>query len=69
MGSTVKLRPNHYEVLGLTPGASSDEIAQAFAKALSDFGRARSAASPRSPSLMKFFAIAASARLTTSPWA
>ena len=36
MGSTVKLRPNHYEVLGLTPGASGDEIAQAFAKALSD---------------------------------
>ena len=36
MGSTVKLRPNHYEVLGLTPGASSDEIARAFAKELSD---------------------------------
>ena len=36
MGSTVKLRPNHYEVLGLTPGASGDEIAQAFAKELSD---------------------------------
>jgi hypothetical protein len=36
MSSTVKSRPNHYEVLGLTPGASSDEIAQAFAKELSD---------------------------------
>ena len=36
MSSTVKSRPNHYEVLGLTPGASSEEIAQAFAKELSD---------------------------------
>ena len=36
MNSTVKSRPNHYEVLGLTPGASSEEIAQAFAKELSD---------------------------------
>lgn len=36
MSSTVKSRPNHYEVLGLTPGASSHEIAQAFAKELSD---------------------------------
>jgi hypothetical protein len=36
MSSTVKSRPNHYEILGLTPGASSDEIAQAFARALSD---------------------------------
>jgi hypothetical protein len=36
MSSTVTSRPNHYEVLGLTPGASSDEIAQAFAKELSD---------------------------------
>ena len=35
MSSTVKSRPNHYEVLGLTPGASSDEIAQAFARELS----------------------------------
>jgi hypothetical protein len=33
--STVKSRPNHYEILGLTPGASSDEIAQAFARELS----------------------------------
>jgi DnaJ-like protein len=36
MSSTVKSRPNHYEVLGLAPGASSHEIAQAFAKELSD---------------------------------
>jgi hypothetical protein len=36
MSSTVKSRPNHYEVLGLTPGASSEDIAQAFAKELSD---------------------------------
>lgn len=35
MVSAVTSRPNHYEVLGLTPGASSDEIAQAFAKELS----------------------------------
>jgi len=34
MASTVKLRPNHYELLGLTPAASSDEIAQAFAREL-----------------------------------
>ena len=34
MGSTVKSRPNHYEVLGLTPAASSEEIAQAFAEQL-----------------------------------
>ena len=34
MVSTVTLRPNHYEVLGLTPAASSEEIAQAFAEQL-----------------------------------
>ena len=34
MGSTVKSRPNHYDVLGLTPAASSEEIAQAFAEQL-----------------------------------
>ena len=33
--STVKSRPNHYEVLGLAPGASGDEIAEAFARELS----------------------------------
>lgn len=37
MDSTVRLRPNHYEVLGLAPDASSDEIAQAFATAISLF--------------------------------
>src|SRR5512132_1503209 len=35
MVETVSLRPNHYELLGLTPAASSAEIAQAFAKELS----------------------------------
>ncbi len=34
MGDTVRLRPNHYETLGLTPAASAQEIAQAFAKQL-----------------------------------
>lgn len=34
MDSTVKLRPNHYELLGLTPSATGEEIAQAFAKEL-----------------------------------
>ena len=34
MGSTVKSRPNHYEVLGLTPAASTAEIAKAFAEQL-----------------------------------
>ena len=37
MGSTVKARPNHYEVLGLTPAASEQEIAQAFARGMSLF--------------------------------
>ena len=37
MVSTVKTRPNHYEVLGLTPTASSDEIARAFATEISIF--------------------------------
>jgi hypothetical protein len=31
MVSTVKTRPNHYEILGLRPAASDEEIAQAFA--------------------------------------
>ena len=37
MASTVTSRPNHYEVLGLTSDATSDEIAQAFARELSLF--------------------------------
>ena len=37
MVSAVKSRPNHYETLGLTPTASSDEIAQAFAREVSQF--------------------------------
>lgn len=38
MASSVGTRPNHYEVLGLLPTASEDEIAQAFAKAMGVFG-------------------------------
>jgi len=34
MADTVRLRPNHYELLGLSPGASTDEISKAFAKQL-----------------------------------
>src|SRR5206468_7966601 len=35
--TTVKTRPNHYEVLGLTPDATGDEIARAFAREVSMF--------------------------------
>ena len=34
MESTVKVRPNHYELLGLSPTATLDEIDQAFAREL-----------------------------------
>ena len=37
MVSTVKSRPNYYEVLGLTPAATSEEIERAFAAAISIF--------------------------------
>ena len=37
MESTVKSRPNHYERLGLSPTATSEEIAQAFARETSVF--------------------------------
>ena len=37
MDTSVKSRPNHYETLGLTPGASDDEIRQAFARKLSEW--------------------------------
>ena len=37
MVSTVGTRPNHYELLGLTPSATGDEIAQAFARGISMF--------------------------------
>ena len=40
MVSAVGTRPNYYEVLGVTPSASDDEISQAFAKLMSMF-RAR----------------------------
>jgi hypothetical protein len=35
MVSAVKSRPSHYEVLGIVPTASSDEVAAAFARELS----------------------------------
>jgi hypothetical protein len=38
MASTVKSRTNHYEVLGLAPSASDEEIGQAFAR---EIGRPR----------------------------
>ena len=38
MDSTVKSRPNHYEVLGLSPSASSEQIKAAFAGKMSMFG-------------------------------
>ena len=34
MQTTVQTRPNHYEILGLTPAASADEITRAFAREL-----------------------------------
>ena len=37
MVSTVRSRPNYYEMLGLTPSAAGDAIAQAFARATSAF--------------------------------
>lgn len=37
MVSTVKSRPNHYEVLGLKPSATAEEIEQAFAWEISAF--------------------------------
>lgn len=38
MVSPVKSRPNHYDILGLAPEASADEIARAFAKEMSIAG-------------------------------
>ena len=37
MASWVQSRQNHYEVLGLSPKASQEEIGQAFAKAMGMF--------------------------------
>ena len=37
MDSTVRTRPTHYETLGLKPTATSEEIAQAFAREISIF--------------------------------
>ncbi len=36
MDSTAKLRPNHYQLLGLTPDAKPEQIAQAFTRQLSE---------------------------------
>src|SRR5207342_844621 len=38
MVSSVRSRPSHYEVLGLSPSASAAEVAQAFAAKMSLFG-------------------------------
>jgi hypothetical protein len=38
MASSVRSRPNHYEVLGLSPTASPEEINSAFAKGMGMFG-------------------------------
>jgi len=38
MVSAVQSRPNYYELLGLTPAATEDEITRAFAKAMGMFG-------------------------------
>ena len=43
MVSSVRLRPNHYETLGLSPTASQEEITRTFAKVMGVFG-ARSVA-------------------------
>lgn len=37
MSSTVATRPNHYDVLGLTPGATLEEIGRAFAREIGFF--------------------------------
>jgi hypothetical protein len=37
MVSSVRQRPNHYETLGLTPAASDDEVAKAFARKMNAF--------------------------------
>jgi hypothetical protein len=38
MDSSVKTRRNHYETLGLTPDASKDEVARAYARGIGAFG-------------------------------
>src|SRR5438105_4074550 len=37
MDSKVEARPNHYETLGVAPSATTEEIAQAFARKMSAF--------------------------------
>ena len=38
MANSVKSRPNHYEVLGLSPTASQEEINRAFVREMGMFG-------------------------------
>lgn len=38
MASTITARPNHYETLGLAPGAGDDQIARAYARQVGMFG-------------------------------
>ena len=47
MASTISSRPSHYDALGLSPAASQDEIARAFAKAMGLFGARSAAAAAR----------------------
>ena len=37
MASTLRTRPNHYELLGISPSASADDVARAFAGAMGLF--------------------------------
>src|SRR6476469_1524696 len=47
MVSQVRHRPNHYEVLGVEPGASEAQIKRAFASRMSLFGAHRPGDTPR----------------------
>lgn len=47
MATTARSLPNHYDVLGLSPGASQDEISRAFAIGMSRFGALPLAAAAR----------------------
>ena len=38
MASSVRPRPNFYEVLGLSPAATQDEIGRAFVRCMGMFG-------------------------------
>ena len=47
MVSAVRSRPNHYELLGVGPAASADEIRQAFQRKMSLFGAHLMAEAPQ----------------------